>query len=338
MGAYRGFIEGDYVETVEGLFFAVKGLIHPDGYVVAYLRYVPDDLGDRVRGGKRYRRVYDIAETTNLLKERYPLYLNLIEPLGQVLQSVPLNRIARVYKPRQRLGSIMADPQTGIERTIKKFVSAILEESGVPLESVGVSGSDLIGLASPDSDIDLNIYGRKLGLRAYEALKRLRGTTSWISPYDKPGVRGVVRARWGDTGLDLERLTEIEVKKVLHGKACGRDYFLRLVKEPGEVEAEVNAKQLGKVTLRAVVADSRDSIFTPCSYGVEDVVFVDPQCGCKVSELVSFRGKFTEQAEEGELVEARGTLERVEKIGETDYRVVLGVEGDYLVPVGILDR
>jgi len=331
-------VEGDYVETLEGLLFAVKGLIHPDGYVVAYLRYVPDDLGDRVRGGNRYRRIYDIAETTNLLRERYPKYLNLIEPLGQVLQSVPLGRIARVYKPRLRLGSIMADPQTGIERTIKRFVSIILEEGGVPLESMGVSGSVLIALASPDSDIDLNVYGRETGLRAYEALKRLRGATSWISPYDKVGVREIVRARWGGTGLDLERLTEIEVKKVLHGRVCGRDYFLRLVKEPGEVEAEANAKQLGKVTLRAVVADSGDSIFTPCSYRVEDVVFVDPQCGCKVSELVSFRGKFTEQAEEGELVEARGTLERVEKIGGTVHRVVLGGEGDYLVPVGILDR
>ena len=55
-----GLIEGDYVETLEGLLFAVKGLHHPEGLVIAYLRYIPDFNGDREGDSRRYRRIYDL--------------------------------------------------------------------------------------------------------------------------------------------------------------------------------------------------------------------------------------------------------------------------------------
>ena len=48
---------------------------------------------------------------------------------------------------------------------------------------------------------------------------------------------------------------------------------------------------------------------------------------------MSFRGKFTEQAKEGDVVEARGTLEEVEYSDRAIYRVILGGRGDHLVPI-----
>ncbi|MCW3992128.1 MAG: hypothetical protein NWE79_05425, partial [Candidatus Bathyarchaeota archaeon] len=148
----------------------------------------------------------------------------------------------------------------------------------------------------------------------------------------------VVKARWGDTGLDLEKLIDIEVGKVLHGRVCDRDYFVRLVKGPKEVEEEMASRPISEVKLRAVVVEARGSIFTPCTYRVRDCVFIDAPCFHKASELTSFRGKFTEQAEEGDAVEARGTLEEVKYSDRTIHRVMLGRRGDYLVPIGILDR
>ncbi|MHA1338521.1 MAG: hypothetical protein ACTSRZ_01170 [Promethearchaeota archaeon] len=38
------FLEGDFIETKEGLIFDVKGNIHPNKYVIAYVRYIPLDL------------------------------------------------------------------------------------------------------------------------------------------------------------------------------------------------------------------------------------------------------------------------------------------------------
>ena len=57
MDGRRQPIEGFMVELPSGVIFEVKGLLHPPGKVLAYPRYLPDPAGDRVREGRRYRKV-----------------------------------------------------------------------------------------------------------------------------------------------------------------------------------------------------------------------------------------------------------------------------------------
>jgi len=323
------FLEGDYIETVDGLFFAVKGLHHPVDGVIATLRYMPDPEGERTREDVRYRRMYDLEETTRLLDAEHPGYLNRVEGLNLVLQTVPLVKIRRVYKPVERLAHIMEGPRGEPETILVKFVEALRDASGVPEACFGVSGSLLIGLQRPESDVDLNVYGLSEGRRVYETLKRLREELGWVNPYDDSTVQPVLEARWGDTGLSLETLRGVEKAKVLHGLVSGRDYFMRLIRDR---EADEASRPLGTVTVRATVTDDEGSIYTPCLYCVEGA---EAQ-GHTVTELLSFRGKFTEMAVEGDVVEARGTLE-VAGGGVKRYRVVLGGRGDYLVPVRLLD-
>ena len=64
----KGLIEGDYIETIDGLFFTVKGIQKQKELVIAYLRYIPDPNGDRERDGNRYRRVYGLDKTQKILK------------------------------------------------------------------------------------------------------------------------------------------------------------------------------------------------------------------------------------------------------------------------------
>ncbi len=334
---HRGLIEGDYVETQEGLLFAVKGVNHPESLTIAYLRYVPDPMGTRERSGRKYKRVYDLEETDGFLRDNYPQYINPVEDRGLTLQSIPNGQIARTYKPRERLEELLADPRPGPEQTISKLVSA-LTEYGVPLNGIGVSGSVLIGMDTPGSDVDLIGYGFYAGSKVHEALKRLREEADWVSPYDAETVGDVTRSRWGDTGLDLEGLGAIEVRKVLHGLVDGTDYFVRLVREPEEFEEEISSRPLGKVTLRATVKESGASIYTPCTYEIDECSYWDSHDWPDPSQLVSFRGKFTEQAGDEDRVEVKGTLERVEYIDRTAYRVMLGSRGDYLVPITLLDR
>lgn len=324
------FLEGDYIETVDGLFFAVKGLHHPADSVIATLRYVPDQGGERLRDGVRYRRVYDLEETTRMLEAEHPGYLNRVEGLGLVLQTVPLDKIGRVYKPVERLAGIMEEPRDEPETTVARFVEALSEASGVPEACFGVSGSLLIGLQRPESDVDLNVYGSSEGRRVYEALRRLREEVGWVKPYDDSAVQPVLEARWGGAGIGLEKLRGVEKAKVLHGLVHGRDYFMRLIRDYEEDDA---SRPLGVVTVRARVTDAEGSIYTPCLYRVEGA---EAQ-GHAVTELLSYRGKFTEMAEESEAVEARGTLEAAVRGGERRHRMVLGGWGDYLVPVRLLD-
>lgn len=333
-----GLVEGDYVETVEGLLFTVKGLHHPEGLVIAYLRYVPDPNGDRSWGSHRYRRVYDIDESNEFLRKWYPQYVNYVKAKGLALQSVPFRLVSRVYSPRERLKAIIGKPETVLEKTVDRFASALSSESGVPIDHIGVSGSVLINLAKPTSDVDLIVYGIDAGKRVYEALRELRESREWIRPYDSETVRSVVRSRWGDTGLDVRRLCDIEARKVLHGLVEGRDFFIRLVRAPEEFERAISSRPLGKAALRVDVIDAEESIFTPCTYHVENCSYLAPSHGPQVAELVSYRGKFTEQVGEGEKVEVRGTVEEVVHSDRTVYRMMLGGRGDYLVPLSVLNR
>ena len=72
----RRYIEGFAVETVEKLIFAVKGLVHPPDRLIAYVRYLPDSAGNRIREGVNYRRVYHFNEQHQIIQTQYPAYLH----------------------------------------------------------------------------------------------------------------------------------------------------------------------------------------------------------------------------------------------------------------------
>ncbi|MBN2334350.1 hypothetical protein JXL21_02240, partial [Candidatus Bathyarchaeota archaeon] len=312
--------------------FAVKGLHHPAGSVLATLRYVPDPEGDRVRDGVRYRRLYDLGETTRYLEERHPEYLSMVEELSLVLQTVPEEKIRRVYKPAEALARIIEDSVGEPMTTVARLVTALSEGSGVHTRSFGVSGSLLIGLQRPESDVDLNVYGDEEGRRVYHALRKLREESGWVKPYDESTVQAVLESRWSDTGIDLAKLAQVETAKVLHGLAAGRDYFIRLIRDQPRDDRSV---PLGVAVVRGEVVEA-EAIYTPCLYTLRGAKSAAPH-GSDVVELLSFRGKFTEQAEVGDYMEARGTLEMVSRGGATRYRVILGGRGDYLAPAGLLD-
>ena len=325
-------IEGDYIETADGLLFAVKGVHHPPGLTIAYLRYMPNPNGERMRNGKRYQRLYDLEQTEEILRRDFPKYLNHIEEKSITLQSVPNKYLLRRYDPREKLREMIKKPEGDLQKTIAKLAES-LHNKGVPHHSIGVSGSPLIDLAGPDSDVDIIVYGVENGRKTYEALTELRKETDWVTAYDKETVASVVESRWADTGLDLHKLGSIEVRKVLHGRVEGRDYFFRLLKLPHEVVIEDVSRPLGVVRLTAKIADADEAIYAPCSYLIEDCEYLDSDGLPVPSQLLSFRGKFTEQAVSGDRVEVRGTLEEVMTKGASSFRVILGRKGDYMIPI-----
>ena len=333
---FKGLREGDYIETREHLIFTVKGLSHPEGRTIAYLRYIPDPRGDRTsRDDRKFRRIYDLRESTEYLRTNFTKYLYFDDGRGVLLQAVPKTEIIRVYRPIEGLAEMREKTIGVLEETAVRFAEAISREAGLYLKSIGISGSLLLGLATASSDIDLIVYGEENCRRAYEALKRLREREDWVSPYDAKRVMGITKARWSETGIDLNILTRIEMSKVLHGLLGERDYFIRLVKDWGNIkEDRASYMPLGTAVIRARIKDDSNSIFTPCSYLVEDCRFLGGAVQGMVEEFVSFRGRFTEQARVGELVEARGKLERVITKKGKYLRLLLGNPRDYLIPVG----
>ncbi|MBT7915817.1 hypothetical protein HN588_18150 [Candidatus Bathyarchaeota archaeon] len=326
MGHLGGYNEGDYIQTTNGLFFAVKGSLHPPGLVIGILRYLPYPNGDRVLDGARYKRFYDIGSTTDYLRENHPEYVNYIPRIGVELQSVPVSKITRYYEPRELLDEILSTPETETERILADFVNALSWKSGASSTSFGVSGSLLIGLQKEDSDIDINVYGQDEARLVYDSLSELRKTLDWIKPLEGELFDSVLKSRWDDTGLSLDLFSKIESSKVLHGTVQGREYFIRLLIADDDYVSE----PIKRATLRARVSDASKSIFNPCIYRVTQM---SGDTEHQVTEFKSYRGKFTEQVHESDMVEARGTIEKVQGKSGVYYRLMLGGSGDYLLPL-----
>jgi predicted nucleotidyltransferase len=330
--------EGFAAETVEGLIFTVKGLIHPPDRLVAYLRYLPDPHGDRERETTRYRRVYRFEEQEEILRTRYPDYLIHDPVFGTPLQSVPKRRIRQVYDPRRLLATIRErGPADLVEEHALRLADLLQETARVPAGSLGVSGSVLVGLHRGDSDIDLVVTGEAAGRAVHQALHRLLDDPS--GPVRRPNaeeLEALHAAHRPDTPLSLADFSRLQNRKVNEGRFRGRECFVRFVKRPAEVKeryGDPRFEPLATATIRARVADDRDGIFTPCRYAVEGVTFLEGTPVADLREIVSFRGRFSEQVRAGERAIARGSLEQViSRSGPTHHRLVVGGQaGDYLM-------
>ncbi len=210
------------------------------------------------------------------------------------------------------------------------FAQLLQAEAKVDLSCVGVSGSLLIGLHTPDSDLDMTVHGERNCRRVHLALSRLlsSGDHPELKPFDQDGLDKLYQERVPDTRMDYEDFLATEKKKVFQGIFRGRTFFIRFLKdvsEVGERYGDYSYTPLGKAGIRAQVVDASESIFTPCRYQLADVHFDQRSPLEPLSEIVSFRGRFCEQAQAGDLISAFGTLEQVQtRDGRTWYRLLLG--------------
>ena len=132
-------IEGDLIETESNIVFDVKGLVHPPKRVVAFIRYVPDQNGNRERDGKRYSKYYALAKRYDLLEREYPQYLVNDPVFNTLLCEVPIEDIKTHYQPAKKLEELrnrksLDEPETASLR----FMEILKENSGVEWKHLGV--------------------------------------------------------------------------------------------------------------------------------------------------------------------------------------------------------
>jgi len=289
----------DFIETSEGLMFAVVDAVREEQRVLAFLRYVPEGSG---------RRKVSTVEANVLLRDHYPQYLHYSPRLDAHLHAVPLTDIRRQYRPRERARTLWdKGPGDVIEAKLLQLLTK-LAENGVGRECLGVTGSLLIGRQTPRSDLDVVVYGREYFFRAREAVRRLmaRGELddldgeSWRETYDRRGC-----------SLSFEEFFRHERRKGNKGMIDGTKFDLALVNEDVQPEPALWRKT-GQATIRARVVDDADIFHQPARYRLDHP---------EIMEAASFTHTYVGQAQAGELIEARGV---VEESGDGYKRLVVG--------------
>jgi len=305
-------------------------MVHPPRRVVAFIRFVPDPKGNRKRDSVTYRKVYTLSERYALLNEAFPQYLVYDPIFGERLCEVPVESIEHHYKPAERLRDFLRSCELDeVESQALQFIKLLKKTANVSWSKLGVSGSILVELHTPTSDIDPIVYGSKSCYKVYLTLKSLRESKeSLVRPYELEELKKLLDFRSKDTFMTFEDFVLTESRKVLQGKFMGRDYFIRFVKDWNEVEERYGAVRYaseGYAKIRTRVVDDSEAIFTPCLYKISGVEVLEGVHVEPIEEIVSFRGRFCEQARNGEVVVAQGKVERVQRAEKPEYfRLLLG--------------
>jgi predicted nucleotidyltransferase len=331
--------EGDLIRTKSNVVFDVKGTIHPPDRIIAFPRFIQQADGARVGKGGSFGKVYSLGDRFKYLQENHPDLIVFDPIFGETLCEVPTNQIAELYQPTEKLGQLRtAKNLTPLEKKALQLAVTLKEKADIPWSSIGISGSIMAGLTTATSDIDPLVYGKENSRKAYTALQELRSSpNSGFKPYTRNELKNLYDFRSKDTQMSFEDFLVVESRKAFQGMFMGTDYFIRFVKdwiEISEQYGDVCFQNSGYCTIVATAVDSQDALFTPCTYRLGNVEVLEGPKLAPISEVVSFRGRFCEQAIEGERIEAQGKVELVssKKSGSKYYRLILGNKPqDYMV-------
>ncbi len=309
-------LEGYYVE-VDGDIYAVKGVLHPPGKIIAIPVYV------QMLDGK-YHRVRSLREAIRYLEKNKPQYIEKLDFTGQLTPTIPLRDVQEIYNP---LEFNQADTEAGKDALILK---EMIEHSANI--KVGVSGSILLGLDDPSSDIDLVVYGLGSGERFIEALRELRAMnlTKPVNTLD-----WLIKTRM-DSNTSPEEWLKLESRKLLTGVFKNRLYTSKIVPLLDEYWESLSqiVREIGRAKILCRVVDSKLGKTTPNLYYVRVLNLVEGDDKARyVSQIISMRSRYAEIASAGDTVVVEGRLEEVRYQDKKIYRIFVGNnERDRLIP------
>ncbi|MFX1412728.1 MAG: hypothetical protein ACFFA2_02735 [Promethearchaeota archaeon] len=326
-------IEGDYIETKNNnLFFDVKGIYHPHDRKICFIRFYPSSDGDRIKSGKKYKKVYDLNERYSFLRENYPKYLFFSKQFDIMLQGVRNEEIKRIYTPLEYYQALNQRSTTNhLESCSKELCKLFIEKGDFPKNSIGITGSQMIGLCKEHSDIDLIIYGTEISRNFQEKLATILSTSKYCRKFSQQEYLTHYEWRVGGSNIPFDKFLKYERRKLHQGMYKGFEFFIRYLKSPSDWKGtyyDFLYKNMGRIELEAKIVDDANGIFTPCSYKIKllkiNKTDIDEINQDQINEVSSYRGRFCEQAIKGEIVLVTGKLEKVIfRRNKEYYRVLL---------------
>jgi predicted nucleotidyltransferase len=303
------FFAKDFIETGEGLIFAVVAQGTEQNKVLCFLRYVNENP---------YWIKYQTVEANAFLKQNYPAYLYYSTGLDAHLHAVATDLVVRHYQPRQRLQQIMqANRHDSVERDVFQLCG-LYQQHELDLSQTGITGSILIGAQQQRSDIDLVCYERN-AFHAYRAVTRELINQGQLQELNGKDWRQSYERR--SCALSFAEYVWHEQRKYNKAVINGRKFDLNFI-DPPVNSKPINYQKCGSITLQSRIIDDARAFDYPAEYKIEHE---------HISSIVSFTATYTGQAINGEIVEVSGMLEQT---AQGNKRVVVGssreAPGEYI--------
>lgn len=281
------YLAKDFIETPEGLAFAVVENGLELGRVLCFLRYV-------LTNGN-WSKV-NTEQANQLLQTHYPDFLYYSIERDTSLHAVSDNRIKSHHQPRVRLQELMGQEPVDAVHADLQVLLDLYQTKGIGLDNIGVTGSLLLGAHNTQSDIDLVVYNRQTfnQLRSITeqliAADRLQvlSTNDWQSCYQRRSCE-----------ISLEDYIWHEQRKLNKAMINGRKFDLGLVTV--NTEPPRSYKKIGFKKCTATVTDDQRSFDYPAIFQID----------CPdIAEIVCYTATYFGQAFTGETVEVAGLVEQ----------------------------
>ncbi|MCW4046681.1 MAG: nucleotidyltransferase domain-containing protein [Candidatus Bathyarchaeota archaeon] len=245
-------------------------------------------------------------------RKNFPDYLYYCYLRNKELITAPLDRIERVFVPKDRLKALTAlENPDDLQRMALDLIRLISDESGVGLEDLGIHGSIALNMHAPESDIDFVVYGSQ-NFRAVEA----------------------AIARLVNAGkLSYVISNRLDAARKFQGRYRGKIFMYNATRKPEEVKTWYGMyrfSSIDPVRFQCTVSDDSETMFRPAIYKITDYQPLDAESELPLDKVpdrvVSNIGCYRNVARQGSQIKVAGQLERVEslKTGEVFYQVVVG--------------
>ena len=303
------FLPKDFIQTAQGLLFAVVVAGVEENKVRCFLRYVRHENGQWLK--------MSTDQANALLTAHYPFYCFHSPSLDAFLHGVSLDAVTHHHRPTERLTQLLHEKNHDAIEKDCVDLCRLFETQGVDLSKVGVTGSLLISQQNANSDIDLVCYDLPTFTQCRVALGELLAKhtltdlseTDWQASYERR-----------DCDLDFDSYVWHERRKFNKALINGRKFDLSLV-EPQSIST-ISYRKCGAMRLSVRVKDDARAFCYPAEFQLAHP---------RIQSVVCFTATYTGQAMVGETIEIAGMLEEDE---HGNQRIVVGssreAQGEYI--------
>lgn len=316
------------------------GYEHPSNRVFSFLRYIPSKfktffhvrfLERTWKCGKlklfRAEKLYTAQNYQTFLetfRNNFPNYVYFCPFREKEVISTPLSSIKTVYVPRECLRSLTRiKRKDSLQEITLNLIDLLSSKSGITVEDFGVHGSIALNMHTPQSDIDIVVYGAQ----------NFRELEKTINKLVEAGILSYIF----NNRLDAARRYK--------GRYLNKIFMYNAVRKPEEIVSKYGTYKYSPIThvkFHCTVKDDSEAVFRPAIYRIEnykpDNTFSTLSRDKIPKLVVSMIGCYRNVAKKGDKIEVSGMLEHVENMetGEVFHQVVAGTaanEDEYIWPL-----